>query len=103
MAISNGIRNAVESINSASQLRQTDGIVVNWGETNSDYWIAIIDDGIGLGKMADKPIKIGNTTKSGHMGMGLSITQQAIQTLNGNLTLSSPNPRGAVFELRWYK
>lgn len=103
MAIINGIRNAIESINSASQFRPTDGVTITWGETNADYWIAVIDDGAGLGKMTDKPIKIGNTTKSGHLGMGLSITQQAIQTLNGKLTISSPNPRGAVFELRWYK
>jgi signal transduction histidine kinase len=103
MAVVNGIRNAIESVNSAAEQRQTDGIAITWGETNADYWIAIIDDGVGLGKMTDKPIKIGHTTKSGHFGMGLSITQQAIQTLGGKLTISPSTPRGAVFELRWYK
>ncbi len=103
MAVLNGIRNAIESVHSASEQRQTDGIAITWGETNADYWIAVIDDGVGLGKMVDKPIKIGHTTKSGHFGMGLSITQQAIQTLGGKLTITPSNPRGAVFELRWYK
>lgn len=103
LALSNGIRNAVESTESASSLRVTEDVIINWGETNIDYWVSIIDNGTGLGKPVEKLIKIGNTTKEGHFGMGLTIVQQAMQTLNGSLKLSSPNPEGAVFELRWFK
>jgi signal transduction histidine kinase len=103
LALSNGIRNAVESTASASELRATDNIVISWGDTNVDHWVAIIDEGMGLGKPIEKLIKIGNTTKPGHFGMGLTIAQQAMQTLNGKLSLTSPNPTGAVFELRWFK
>lgn len=103
LALSNGIRNAVESNESASELRHADNIVISWGETNADHWVVIIDDGMGLGKPIEKLIKIGNTTKSGHFGMGLTIAQQAMQTLNGKLSLTSPNDTGAVFEIRWFK
>lgn len=103
MAILNGLRNAVESTLLASKHRRPDNIVIAWGETDADYWIAIIDDGVGIGKLTDKAVRIGNTTKSGHFGMGLTIAQQAIQTLNGKMSVSSPNTTGAVFELRWYK
>ncbi|MDN4514675.1 ATP-binding protein [Pseudomonas sp. 2,4-D] len=103
LALSNGIKNAVESTAAASQTRSTEDIIINWGETNVDYWIAVIDDGSGLGKPTEKLIRIGTTTKPGHFGMGLTIAQQAMQSLNGKLSLHSPAPIGAVFELRWYK
>jgi len=103
LALSNGLKNAIESTASATQIRPTGDVIINWGETNVDYWIAVIDDGLGLGKPTEKLIKIGATTKPGHFGMGLTIAQQAMQSLNGKLSLSSPNSTGAVFELRWYK
>ncbi|MEB8055798.1 sensor histidine kinase [Pseudomonas fulva] len=103
LALSNGIKNAIESTATAALTRSAEDIVINWGETNVDYWIAVIDDGLGLGTPIEKLIKIGTTTKTGHLGMGLTIAQQAMQSLNGHLNLSSPNPVGAVFELRWYK
>ncbi len=103
LALSNGIKNAVESTISATQIRSPEDIIINWGETNVDYWIAVIDDGLGLGKPTEKLIRIGATTKTGHFGMGLTIAEQAMQSLNGKLSLFSPNSTGAVFELRWYK
>lgn len=103
MALLNGLKNASESTLQASSSRESKPIVVTWGETEIEYWIAIIDDGVGLGKMNGRAIKIGDSTKAGHFGMGLTIVKQAMQTLNGSVSISSPNDTGAVFELRWLK
>ena len=103
MALLNGLKNASESVELAKKVRDPKGVIVNWGETAVEYWIAIIDDGVGLGRMSGRAIKIGDTTKPGHLGMGLTIVKQAMQTLNGGVTITSPNDAGAVFELRWLK
>lgn len=103
MALLNGLKNASESTEQASTSREPKSIVVTWGETEIEYWIAVIDDGVGMGKMNGRAIKIGDSTKTGHFGMGLTIVKQAMQTLNGSLSISSPNDTGAVFELRWLR
>lgn len=103
MALLNGLKNASESTEQASGFREPKPIAVTWGETEIEYWIAVIDDGMGMGKMNGRAIKIGDSTKAGHFGMGLTIVKQAMQTLNGSVTIHSPNDTGAVFELRWLK
>lgn len=103
LAICNGLRNAVEAVESV--LEETGGhpIVITWGITDVDYWIAILDQGPGIVGLAEGAFNIGTTTKRGHIGFGLAIARQAISTLEGNVVLSSAQGGGARLEIRWDK
>ncbi|MFW1942091.1 sensor histidine kinase [Acinetobacter guillouiae] len=105
LALCNGIRNAIEATKSIEGLNQRDmpPIVVAWGETDSEYWISVLDEGIGLSASSINIFEIGKSTKSGHIGFGLSIARQALDTLGGNVTIESQLERGVKYEIRWSK
>lgn len=106
LALSNGIRNAVEAVGAQTQEGNTgrkSHVTVTWGVTDKDYWISIIDTGPGLSGSAYSSFDIGNTTKDGHPGFGLPIAKQALETLGGDISLTSSTGGGAKFEIRWKK
>ena len=96
--ISNAIRNAIEA---TEGIKSSDAVVVNWGETDRDYWIAILDRGPGFPHGFSKAFDIGSTTKRNHLGMGLALASQAASSMNGRVTLAPREPTGVKFELRW--
>lgn len=101
LAVSNGIRNAIDA---TRQLVAEDQgpIVISWGSTDSEYWISIVDSGIGLTGNISGMFNIGSSTKAGdHFGMGLPLAKQAISSLDGNVTLTPPVNGGARFEIKW--
>ena len=100
LAVSNGIRNAIEAVSSAPG-DEAHSIVVTWGETDIDYWVAVLDRGPGLAGPAESAFGIGKSTKRGHSGFGLAIAKQAIETLGGTCMLQSAPEGGALFEVRW--
>ena len=100
LSISNGMRNAVEAVAGATT-DEPHPIIINWGETDIDYWIVILDRGPGLIGPAEPAFGIGKTTKKGHSGFGLAIAKQAIETLGGECTLQPATDGGARFEMRW--
>ena len=100
LALSNGVRNAVEAVTSTLEDNRPP-IVVNWGVTDIDYWVAVLDGGPGLVGPAESAFGVGKTTKRGHSGFGLTIARQAIETLGGACTLQPAADGGARFELRW--
>jgi signal transduction histidine kinase len=102
LSISNGLRNAVEASVAANAPLEDVPITVSWGATDIDYWFSIVDQGIGFKGVIQKAFDIGSTTKEGHLGMGLAIVQQSMESLGGRVTLV-PNERGVRFELRWPK
>ena len=100
LALSNGMRNAVEAVTNAPGDRRP-SIVITWGVTDVDRWVAVLDSGPGLVGPAQSAFAIGTTTKNGHSGFGLTIARQAIETLGGTCTLQPATDGGARFELRW--
>jgi signal transduction histidine kinase len=99
-AISNGLRNAIDASLEPSATKSYP-VVVTWGETEVDYYLAIIDQGPGLVGPVEAAFEAGKSTKPGHSGFGLAIARQAMETLDGLVSLSSSKGGGARYELRW--
>ncbi|ODT90813.1 MAG: hypothetical protein ABS86_03315 [Sphingobium sp. SCN 64-10] len=99
----NGLRNAID----ATKALETENdkypdITVNWGATDIDAWVAIVDSGVGFRGNVARAFDIGSTTKAGHLGMGLATAQQAMTSMDGSVRLI-PGERGVRFEMRWPK
>lgn len=104
LALSNGIRNALEAAEQMDGAGDLPPVVVSWGETDRDFWIAVLDRGMGPPEAASRAFEIGTTTKKGHLGMGLATARQAMQSLGGEVALSLRGEGGgARFDLRWPK
>lgn len=101
LVMSNAVRNAVEA--SVASRGDEKNIVITWGETDIDYWIVVLDKGIGLKPDFFKRFALGSSTKVGHLGYGLRLAVKAARSLNGNITLSERTGGGTKFEFRWSK
>jgi signal transduction histidine kinase len=97
MVLRNGISNAIDAVDAATG--GTGRVAVNWGVTDREYWVAVLDDGPGLPGPASQLFETGISTKPGHLGMGLATAQLAARSLGGRVTLLT-RPAGASFELR---
>jgi signal transduction histidine kinase len=100
LAVCNGVRNAFEATTAASR-DEPHLIVITWGQTDIDYWVAILDRGTGIVGPLEAAFEIGKTTKKGHSGFGLAIARQAIESLGGTVTLSPAAQGGTRYEARW--
>ncbi|PFG11528.1 sensor histidine kinase [Marinobacter sp. LV10MA510-1] len=103
LALSNGVRNSIESIVQVTNYSSLNNIVISWGINDHDVWVSIIDNGIGIFGDPKKAFKIGNTNKKGHIGFGLGILDQCMDTLGGLSELSNVSSGGAKLVLRWNK
>jgi C4-dicarboxylate-specific signal transduction histidine kinase len=101
VAFLNGLRNAVESTRAMEPPQIREPIVVNWGSTDEEYWIAILDSGGGIKVNSQRMFDFGSTTKVDHFGVGLPTALQALASVGGSLSLASRDPIGAQFEMRW--
>lgn len=102
LAVSNGIRNAIEAVNTLDD-EKPHPVTINWGETDVDYWVAVIDEGPGLTGPIQAAFEIGRTNKKHHSGFGLAIARQAMESLNGEVSLEPGLNGGAHYEARWEK
>jgi len=97
MAFENVLRNAAEACADSAGT-----IVVSWGTTDRDVWIAVHDDGSGLALGYDQAKKPGTSTKEGHFGWGLVIVQRALASMGGGtLELQPRSGGGTLAVLRW--
>lgn len=101
LAVSNCLRNAIDA--SDLSLGGPSPVLITWGKTDRDAWVAIHDDGIGLPFDIAELFEPHHTTKggSGHTGLGLTIAQSAMAAMDGKVTLEPRLPRGAICEIRW--
>lgn len=100
LILANAVRNALEA---SKDIPVKAPIVVTWGSTDRDYFVAVLDRGCGLPTATQKIFEIGTTTKTDHIGMGLALARQAATSLNGKITLGPRDPSGTKFEFRWPK
>jgi nitrogen fixation/metabolism regulation signal transduction histidine kinase len=100
LAIGNAIRNAVEATESVPD-PNGNSVVVSWDISDTEYWIVVLDRGIGLPEGGDRAFEIGVTSKSKHDGIGLAIARQAIESLDGSIELSPREPGGTACEIAW--
>lgn len=101
LALANALRNASDA---TSDFHDETGIItLNWGSTDRDSWVAVVDRGTGLPEAYEDLKLPGMTTKSKakHDGMGLTIADRAMASMEGELILSPRGGQGAVCEIRW--
>jgi sensor histidine kinase regulating citrate/malate metabolism len=102
LALTNGVKNAIEATEALVPLDIREPVAVNWGTTDIEQWVAVIDQGAGLDIAKEQAFRMGESAKDGHSGIGLSIAQQAMESLEGSCSLSPGTPKGAEFNMRWY-
>jgi signal transduction histidine kinase len=94
LAVRNGIRNAIEASSSSRE-----PVLVTWGQSNTDLWVAVLDAGDGLRLELAEAMSPGTSTKSEHLGMGLAIARQAMSSLSGTILLESTSDALTRFEV----
>ena len=100
LACRNGVRNAFEASLVATGTGGGTRIVISWDTTDREHWVSVLDSGRGL--PTGRPIyEFGESTKRGHLGVGLTIARQAAATMGGHLIIVPREPAGVRFELRW--
>jgi signal transduction histidine kinase len=102
LVIRNGFTNAIEAT-LALDGDALPAIVTRWDDTDKDYWIVVLDRGVGLPPTASQIFEIGVTGKRGHEGMGLSLARRAAQSLGGRIRLTPRQGGGIQYEFRWPK
>ena len=100
LAVSNALKNAVEAVMSAGS---HEPITVIWGSTDREYYVAILDRGPGVPPVTESLFEIGESSKRGHVGLGLAIARQASRSLGGGIVLSNLEVGLTRFEMRWPK
>lgn len=103
MVTVNGIRNAVEAQQAASEHPNAHAVTISWGDSDVDYWLAVLDHGAGLTGPIETAFEVGSSTKKDHIGFGLAIARQAVETMIGSLTLEPAKQGGALYTARWRK
>jgi signal transduction histidine kinase len=98
LVVTKAIQNAVDSADTVEPGPHT--VVISWGATDREAWIAVIDAGAGLIPGVDA-FGFGKSSKKGHLGVGLTIARRAMTVLSGTVTLEPNSGRGATFRATW--
>ena len=103
LAVANALRNAIEAV-SEVQREDEGGVTLNWGATDIDNWVAILDEGCGLPQGWDRLTALGVSTKKknrDNLGMGLTIAERAMQSVRGSFQLTPRSALGVSCTIRW--
>lgn len=101
LAVGNGLKNALEAVRSFSRVTPP-RIVITWGNTQTENFLVIKDSGPGFRGEPARALKLGVTTKGGHIGYGLALARQAMMAMQGDIILKNDED-GAHFEIRWFR
>jgi len=102
LAIRSGLVNAVEAT-LALTIDALPSVVIRWDDTDRDFWVVVLDRGIGLPPTASQIFEIGVTGKKEHQGMGLALARRAAQSLGGRISLTPREGGGIQYAFRWPK
>ena len=101
-AITNILKNAVESIEEKKKMGDVDGaIVVDLVLEDSGLTIRIADNGIGLPSDRQRIMEPYITNRATGSGLGLAIVKKIIEEHFGEISLSDNQPDGAVVTLKF--
>ena len=100
IAVTNTLRNAVEACLPLASEERKPTITLNWDVTDRDYWVTIIDEGVGYKGNIEGAFEVGNSTK-GHDGHGLPSARAAMQSLSGSIDLIPLPDGGCSVSLSW--
>jgi len=100
VAVTNTLRNAIEASLPVAVDGQEPPIIVNWGMTDRENWVSIIDEGVGFAGNIAGAFEIGSSTK-GHSGHGLPAAKAAMLSLSGKIEMIPQDDKGCVVNLSW--
>jgi two-component system nitrogen regulation sensor histidine kinase NtrY len=101
-AITNILKNAVESIEEKKKMGDVDGaIIVDLVVEDSGLTIRIADNGIGLPSDRQRIMEPYITNRATGSGLGLAIVKKIIEEHFGEISLSDNQPDGAVVTLKF--
>jgi signal transduction histidine kinase len=96
--IINLIMNGIEAMQSVTD-RPRELVIRSRQDETQQVLVSVADCGVGISaENADRLFNAFFTTKSGGMGMGLSICRSIIETHNGRLWATANLPHGATFQ-----
>ena len=101
IALTNVLKNAVESVTISSDLDER-FVTINWGRAGNEFWVSVLDTGLGFEREPSSLIEFGKSTKKDHIGFGLGTAKQAMQVLEGDVYPANAMEGGARVELRWF-
>jgi len=96
LVVRNGVVNALEASTTTDE-----PVVVAWGATDRDYWVAVLDRAGSLPTNVGRLFTFGSSTKAGHLGAGLALVRQAARALGGTGELVTTREGSTRFEVRW--
>jgi two-component system nitrogen regulation sensor histidine kinase NtrY len=101
-AITNILKNAVESIEEKKKTVEVDGaIVIDLVVEGDGLMIRIADNGIGLPPDRQRIMEPYITNRATGSGLGLAIVKKIIEEHFGEISLSDNHPEGAVVTLKF--
>lgn len=101
LALTNIIKNAVEAVKSLPEEADRT-VTLNWGRAGHEYWVSVLDNGLGFDREPSSMVEFGQSTKEDHIGFGLATAKQAMQALEGDVYPANATEGGARVELRWF-
>lgn len=98
--VTNLVKNATQALDGMEDPR----ILVRVEEDESDVFISVSDNGIGITEEnKERVFEPKFTTKSSGMGLGLAMVKNLVETYGGSINFTSKRNKGTIFTVRFPK